>query len=108
MKSMCANGKTYATITDDRPDEPRLRPHIDIGTEIEIPNNKLKWDKSNPTGHGVAFVSRCGLRLLLRAAGRGLSPSMIDISHPSFAKILKLPADDASYRRIRERSLPQY
>jgi hypothetical protein len=47
-------------VRDDRPDEPRMRPHIDIGTEIEIPNNKLKWDKSNPTGHGVVFLSRAG------------------------------------------------
>jgi hypothetical protein len=54
------NGRTYAKITDDRPDEPRHRPHIDVGTEIEIPNNKLKWDKSNPTGHGVVFLSRQG------------------------------------------------
>jgi hypothetical protein len=52
------DGKTYAIITDDRPDAPRGRPHLDIGTEIEIPNNKLKWDKSNPTGHGVVFLSR--------------------------------------------------
>jgi hypothetical protein len=54
------DGKTYATITDDRPDEPRGRPHVAIGTEIEIPDNKLKWDKSNPTGHGVVFLSRNG------------------------------------------------
>jgi hypothetical protein len=53
-------GKTYARITDDRPDKPRGRPHVEIGTEIEIPNNKLKWDKSNPTGHGVLFLSRAG------------------------------------------------
>ena len=53
-------GKTYAVITDDRPDEPLLRPHVDVGTEIEIPNNKLKWDKSNPTGHGIVFLSRNG------------------------------------------------
>jgi hypothetical protein len=39
------DGKTYATITDDRPDGPRGRPHVDVGTEIEIPNLKLKWDK---------------------------------------------------------------
>jgi len=52
------DGKTYVTITDDRPDEPRSRPHIEIGTEIEIPTNKLKWDKSNPTGHGIVFLSR--------------------------------------------------
>ena len=54
------DGKTYVIITDDRPDEPRRRPHIDIGTEIEIPNHKLKWDKSNPTGHGVVFLSPNG------------------------------------------------
>jgi hypothetical protein len=53
-------GKTFATITDDRDDAPRGRPHLDIGTEIEIPDNKLKWDKSNPTGHGVVFLSRAG------------------------------------------------
>src|SRR5713101_4082721 len=52
--------KTYATITDDRDDAPLRRPHIDIGTEIEIPNNKLKWDKSNPTGRGIVFVNKSG------------------------------------------------
>ena len=66
------DGKTYVTITDDRPDEPRGRPHVDIGTEIEIPNNKLKWDKSNPTGHGIVFLSRNRLRILLRPARRRL------------------------------------
>jgi hypothetical protein len=54
------DGKTYATITDDRPDEPLRRPHVDIGTEIEIPNNKLKWDNGNPTGHGIVFLGRAG------------------------------------------------
>ena len=54
------NGKTYATITDDRADEPLKRPHVDIGTEIEIPNNKLKWDRGNPTGHGIVFLGRSG------------------------------------------------
>ena len=51
------DGKTYAIITDDREDAPRSRPHVDIGTEIEIPNNKLKWHKPNPTGHGIVFLS---------------------------------------------------
>ena len=31
-----------------------------VGTEVEVPNNKLKWDKANPTGHGVVFISRGG------------------------------------------------
>jgi hypothetical protein len=51
-------GKTYAVITDDRPDEPRGRPHIPVGTEIEVPPEKLKWDRANPTGHNILFVSR--------------------------------------------------
>lgn len=52
------DGKTYAVITDDRDDTPLGRQHVDVGTEIEIPNHKLKWDRSNPTGHGVVFMSR--------------------------------------------------
>lgn len=51
------DGKTYVTVTDDRPDEPRGRPHVPVGTEVEVPSNKLKWDKSNPTGHGILFLS---------------------------------------------------
>jgi hypothetical protein len=51
-------GKTYVTITDDRDDGPLRRPHVDVGTEIEVPDNKLKWDRGNPTGHGVLFLSR--------------------------------------------------
>src|SRR3981189_1554363 len=60
LRAMGIRDRTYAKITDNRPDEPRHRPHIDVGTEIEIPNNKLKWDKSNPTGHGAVFLSRAG------------------------------------------------
>lgn len=52
------DGKTYAVITDDRPDEPLKREHIDVGTEIEVPNHKLKFDQGNPTHHGVIFLSR--------------------------------------------------
>jgi len=51
------NGKTYVTITDDRDDKLLRRPHIANGTVIEVPNNKLKWDQSNPTGHGILFMS---------------------------------------------------
>ena len=55
-----ATPHAYCKITDDRPDEPRGPPHVPIGTEIEIPPNKLKTDKSNPTGHGGVFLSRGG------------------------------------------------
>ena len=54
------DGKTFAVITDDRDDAPLMRPHINAGTEIEIPDNKLKYDRGNPTGHGVVFLSRAG------------------------------------------------
>ena len=54
-------GKAYCKITDDRPDEPRRRPHIPLGTEIEIPPNKLKFDQSNPTGHGIVFMNPAGV-----------------------------------------------
>jgi hypothetical protein len=54
------NGKTYATITDDRDDAPLRRPHIASGTEFEVPPEKLKWDRSNPTGHNILFVSVSG------------------------------------------------
>ena len=53
-------GKTFCTITDDRDDTPLRRPHVEVGTEVEIPNHKLKWDKANPTGHAVVFLSRGG------------------------------------------------
>ena len=51
------DGKAYCKITDDRDDGPLGRPHVDIGTEIEIPPYKLKWDKGNPTGHSVVFLN---------------------------------------------------
>jgi hypothetical protein len=47
-----------AIITDPRPDEPLRRKHIDAGTKIVVPNYKLKYDQSNPTGHGIIFLSR--------------------------------------------------
>jgi hypothetical protein len=58
----------YCRITDERPDEPRHRRHIDIGTRFEIPNEKMKWNPNdpqsregvdlNPTGHSIIFLSR--------------------------------------------------
>ena len=51
-------GKNYAVITDNRDDEKLGRPHLENGTEIEIPDHKLKWDRSNPTGHAIIFLSR--------------------------------------------------
>lgn len=56
-------GETIAIITDDRDDAPLGRPHVPKGTRIVVPNNKLKWDRGNPTGHGVIFLTSGGIVL---------------------------------------------
>lgn len=50
------DGTYIAIITDERPDGPLMRSHIPVGTEVPIPANKLKFDKGNPTGHGIVFM----------------------------------------------------
>jgi hypothetical protein len=45
-----------AIITDERDDAPLLRPHLEPGTRVPVPNEKMKWDQGNPTGHGVIFI----------------------------------------------------
>lgn len=51
------NGKLVAVITDDRPDAPLGRHHVPVGTEIPVPTHKIKWDRGNPTGHIIIFLS---------------------------------------------------
>lgn len=51
------DGHTFCKITDDRNDEPLRRPHIAVGTVIAIPDEKLKWDNGNPTGHAIVFIA---------------------------------------------------
>jgi hypothetical protein len=29
---------------------------IPNGTRIPVPNQKIKWDEGNPTGHGILFI----------------------------------------------------
>jgi hypothetical protein len=57
------NGKAYCRITDDR--TVTGRPPVPVGTEIEIPDRKLKWEQGgrpigNPTGHAIVFLSSGG------------------------------------------------
>ena len=33
------------------------------GTRIPVPNRKMKWDKGNPTGHGIIFINLLGLEV---------------------------------------------
>ena len=30
------------------------------GTRIRVPNEKMKWDRGNPTGHGIIFLGTSG------------------------------------------------
>lgn len=53
-------GEAYCRITDNRPDGPLGRPHREIGEEFQIPPQKLKHDKGNPTGHSIIFLSTSG------------------------------------------------
>ncbi len=52
------DGKTFCTITDDRPNGPLHRMPVPVGTVIEIPDHKLTWKYGNPTGHAIVFLSR--------------------------------------------------
>jgi hypothetical protein len=52
--------KVFATVTDERPDEPLGRPHIPPGTRIEVPPWTMKNSQGNPTGHNVIFVHGSG------------------------------------------------
>ena len=53
-------GETIAIITDDRENGPLNRIPIPNGSRITVPKNKMKWDKGNPTGHGVIFIGSSG------------------------------------------------
>ena len=51
------DGQVIATITDTRDDAPLMRQHVPAGTKIVIPPNKLKFDRGNPVGHAIVFLS---------------------------------------------------
>lgn len=49
------DGENYvAIITGQGPAVDK--PIIPAGTRLRVPNSKIKWDKGNPTGHGIIFV----------------------------------------------------
>ena len=66
------DGKTYVTVTDDRDDMKLGRQHIDIGTVIEVPNNKLTYKDGNPTGHNILFVMYTSRYVLCFVQGTGI------------------------------------
>src|SRR5216684_631865 len=46
-------GHYVAIITDGKGIIPN-------GTRIPVPNQKMKWDEGNPTGHGIIFIGPAG------------------------------------------------
>ncbi len=42
-----------AVITDGKGTIPN-------GTRLSVPNQKMKWDRGNPTGHGIIFIGTDG------------------------------------------------
>jgi len=54
------DGRYVAIITDERSDGSFGRPHREVGERIVVPNNKIKWDEGNPTGHGIIFLGTSG------------------------------------------------
>jgi hypothetical protein len=47
------DGEYVAIITNGKGEIPE-------GTRIPVPNTKIKWDKGNPTGHGIIFIGNFG------------------------------------------------
>jgi hypothetical protein len=53
------DGKLFAVITDERPDDQLMRMHENVGTEYEVPTQKIvgmEQRVGNPTGHIVIFL----------------------------------------------------
>jgi hypothetical protein len=65
------DGHTFCAITDDRDDGPLGREHVPVGTVIEVPDVKLKWDRGNPTGHAVLFYRRASDTVFCFVQGGG-------------------------------------
>ena len=65
-------GQVIAIVTDTRPDIPLGRPHIPVGTRIVVPPHKLKWDRGNPTGHTIIFLSYPARDVLCYVTGTGI------------------------------------
>ncbi len=58
-KHVVKDGVVFVIITDNRPDGPLRRPHIEVGTLIEVPANRFNDSRRdpNPTGHNVVFIN---------------------------------------------------
>jgi len=59
-KTVIKDEHTFAVITDDRDDVLLRRPHIDVGTLILIPAEKMIVKRENPTGHDIIFTKELG------------------------------------------------
>lgn len=60
--------QVYCVIDDERDDEKLMRRHIDNGTRIDIPPNKLNRDP-NRAGRAIVFLSSGGYVYCFISAG---------------------------------------
>jgi hypothetical protein len=64
--SCCGEADAFEADSFDREDDHYVaiitdgKGIIPNGTRIPIPNNKMKWDRGNPTGHGIVFIGSQG------------------------------------------------
>lgn len=61
-----------AIITNGEEDIAHGKPAIANGTRIPVPNSKMKYDKSNPTGHGLIFLGGSDHRVFCYVAPGGV------------------------------------
>ncbi len=57
------DGDRYVAIITDG------RGIIPNGTRVIVPNYKIKWDKGNPTGHGIIFIGNNGVLCYVPPSG---------------------------------------
>ena len=54
------DGNNWVAIITGQGPRVANKPHIPEGTRINVPNSKMKWDRGNPTGHGIIFIGSRG------------------------------------------------
>jgi hypothetical protein len=54
------DGNNWVAIITGQGPGAANKPRIPEGTRISVPNSKMKWDRGNPTGHGIIFIGSEG------------------------------------------------
>ena len=54
------DGNNWVAIITGQSPGVANKPHIPEGTRASVPNSKVKWDRGDPTGHGIIFIGSRG------------------------------------------------